>query len=117
MKKEPSAPFFFAAPSLSSLFPNFSAEKIDSLMKGNTVEAYTCYGDKIADIEKPRPQDGHDRVGDIMFAKTVSYHKHTSSPELVRSSDNAAAEPSPNRQVAILRQPRVCPPGDDQADA
>ncbi|MBQ5364874.1 MAG: hypothetical protein IIU49_02270 [Spirochaetales bacterium] len=40
----------FAAPSLSSLFPNFSAEKIDSLMKGNTVEAYTCYGDKIADI-------------------------------------------------------------------
>ena len=40
----------FAAPTLSSLFPNFSEEKIEKLKNGTTFEAYTCYGDKIADI-------------------------------------------------------------------
>jgi hypothetical protein len=40
----------FAAPTLSSLFPSFSEEKIEELKNGTTFEAYTCNGDKIADI-------------------------------------------------------------------
>ena len=40
----------FAAQTLSDLFPDFSEEKIGKLRNGETFEAYTCYGNKIADI-------------------------------------------------------------------
>ena len=40
----------FAAPTLSSLFPSFPESDIQRLKSGETFEAYTSEGDKIADI-------------------------------------------------------------------
>lgn len=40
----------FALPSLSSVFPSFSESEIEELKNGRVFEAYTCYGQKTADI-------------------------------------------------------------------
>lgn len=47
----------FAAPTLSSLFPSFSEEKLEQLRQGTVFEAYTNNGDKSVDIA-PRGSQG-----------------------------------------------------------
>jgi len=57
-----------ASPTLSSLFPSFSESKLDQLREGTTFEAYTCYGQKTADLA-PLGSLGKDIAlkGDILY--------------------------------------------------
>ena len=68
----------FAAPSLSSLFPSFSEEKLEQLRQGYVFEADTSDGDKITNIT-PRGSQGMaiavkaDRIYDGFSVGAVSF--------------------------------------------